>query len=244
MSACIPPRRVLPIGVVETPRRNHRRRPRRPSGGRPRASRRPDRRCGSGGRCGTPAPHPGRGCGCARTARFYHHNPLEGREISRTACRGRDQRAAAPSARAWLCPSLSMSSSVTTPITGYPPVTGRSGPRITGKSVGRDLYRARGWRLRWAAVDRASGTPAACRPAASHLVAAVGHLPVGADQDVRVDEPVVARAGHHLQFEDVGFSMGADRLSIQFGKSRGVLTHRQQIARPAAVPDRSLDITS
>ena len=35
-------------------------------------------------------------------------------------------------------------------------------------------------------------------------VAAVGDLPVGADQDVGIDEPVVARTGHHPQFQHFG----------------------------------------
>ena len=49
--------------------------------------------------------------------------------------RGRDQcmRTVCPG-RIWA--TLSMSSSATTPITGYPPVTGWSGPRITGKPFG------------------------------------------------------------------------------------------------------------
>src|SRR5829696_2174346 len=47
-------------------------------------------------------------------------------------------------------------------------------------------------------------------------VGAVGDLPVGADQDVRIEEPVVARAGNHVEFEHLVFDGGHWRL-VQVG---------------------------
>ena len=61
-------------------------------------------------------------------------------------------------------------------------------------------------------------------------VAAVGDLPVGADQHVGVGEPVVARSRHHRQFDDVVLDRGHRRL-VEFGEFLGVLADRQHVAR-------------
>ena len=61
-------------------------------------------------------------------------------------------------------------------------------------------------------------------------VAAVGDLPVGADQHVGIGEPVVARTGHHHQFEHVVLDGGHRRL-VQLGELVGVLADRQHVAR-------------
>ncbi len=114
-----------------------------------------------------------------------------------------------------ICAAASAWAFVITPITGYPPVTGWSGPRITAS--------------RWAAPGSSRGRPLAGQlpvgiavhqrrsgQAHTHPVAAVGGRPVGVHEGVGVGEPVVAWAGHHAQFPQLVGDRG-DRRLVELG---------------------------
>ena len=112
------------------------------------------------------------------------------------------------------------------------------GPQDHGKTVRRHLNCTTGGTLarqltvRPAVLQRHADQPHA------DPVAAVGDLPVGTDQHIGVDEPVVARTGHHHQLEHVVLDGGHRRL-VQFREFVGVLADRQHIARlQGQRPDR------
>src|SRR5687767_12734402 len=99
-----------------------------------------------------------------------------------------------------------------------------------GKTVRRHLNRSPGGAF---ARQLAIAVPVLKRHADqthADAIAAVGDLPVGADEHVGFGEPVVARTRHHRQFDDVVGDRGHRGL-LEFGKLLGVVADRQHVAR-------------